>query len=460
MTAMEPRDFNSGDISISARSQLLTLQDARMHPGILLGYEMDTIANPIGFGPRHPITQVGEPIFFRGDGPIMTVAPTGAGKNIGLVAPTLLTWPGPAIVIDVKGESFAVTAQRRRAGGQTIVRLDPFGILDEVEGAIGGALNPLDLLDIGSPHVVDDATALAEAIVVDSGRADPHWEVRARQVLVGFMLFIAAYASPEQRHLGTVRRLVIQDEQGLGQVLAAMRGSPLCGGRIRDGANIVLGMPDRERGSVLSTAARAVDLFGSPAVVASLARSTVALEAIRDGDLVTIFIVLPADKLASHAALLRMWLTIVITMVIRRRVAPLVPTLLIVDEAAQLGPLPLLRTAVTLLRAAGLQTITVWQDLSQLRRLYPEDWETFISNTHALQAFGFRSHRFAEEIASLTGYEGRLHGLPDDIAIIVEAGRPARLCRRPDYRRDARFDGLWRANPMFRMRGITPVRGG
>jgi type IV secretion system protein VirD4 len=435
-----------------------------MDPALLLGYETGQPRGPIGFTSRAaPEAQAGKPILFRGDGPLLTIAPTGAGKGIGVIVPNLLTWPGPAIVIDPKGENCAITAGRRRAMGQTVLRLDPFAMLDAIEGGSGGGLNPLDLLDMGSPHVVDDAAALAEAIVPDGQLADPHWEVRGRQVLTGFLLFAAAYGAADQRHLGLVRKIVVQDTDGLGLVLAAMRASPLCDGRIRDGANIVLGMPDRERGSVLSTVSRAVDPFGTSAVVASLARSTVPLEAIRDGAPLTIFMVLPPDKLASHAALLRLWLTIVIAMVIRRRVAPALPTLLLVDEAAQLGPLPLLRTAIVLLRASGLQTWTVWQDPSLLRRLYPADWECFLSNAHAVQAFGFRTRRFADEIADLTGYDGLLHGLPDDIAVIAEAGRAARLCRRPDYRRDARFAGLWRPNPMFAMRnrdGVAQARDG
>jgi type IV secretion system protein VirD4 len=422
-----------------------------MHPGILLGYELEPLHNPIGFAVQSAAVRAGEPVMFRGDGPVLIIAPTGAGKGVGVIVPTLLSWPGPVVTIDPKGENFAITGQRRRALGQ-VVRLDPFGMLDDLEGGCGDALNPLDLLEVTVPHAADDAASLAEAIVVTGGLQDPHWEVRARQVLVGFLLFVAAYAAPEQRNLGTVRRIVMQDEEGLGQVLAAMRGSPLFDGRLRDGANIILGMPERERGSVLSTVSRSVDIFGSPAVLASLGRSSVPLAAIRDGAPISIFLILPADKLGSHSALLRLWLTTVITMIIRRRVAPPLPTLLLVDEAAQLGPLPLLSTAITLLRGAGLLTLTVWQDLSLLRRLYPSDWEAFISNAHATVAFGFRSHRYAEEIASLVGYDGRLHGLPDDIAVIAEAGRPARLCRRLDYRHDARFAGLWRPNPMFGMR--------
>ncbi|RWH67924.1 MAG: hypothetical protein E5X68_25505 [Mesorhizobium sp.] len=45
--------------------------------------------------------------YLRHDGPehILCFAPTRSGKGVGLVIPSLLTWPGSAIVHDIKGEN-------------------------------------------------------------------------------------------------------------------------------------------------------------------------------------------------------------------------------------------------------------------------------------------------------------------------------------------------------------------
>ena len=48
-------------------------------------------------------------------------------------------------------------------------------------------------------------------------------------------------------------------------------------------------------------------------------------------------------------------------------------TLMLLDEAAQLGTLPQLRQAITLLRGYGVRVWSFWQDLSQLINLYPND---------------------------------------------------------------------------------------
>ncbi|TPG42746.1 hypothetical protein EAH79_02445 [Sphingomonas koreensis] len=52
------------------------------------------------------------PKYLRHDGPehIMAFAPTRSGKGVGLVVPTLLTWTGSAVIHDIKGENWTLTA--------------------------------------------------------------------------------------------------------------------------------------------------------------------------------------------------------------------------------------------------------------------------------------------------------------------------------------------------------------
>ena len=66
---------------------------------------------------------------YTGDAHLLTIAPTGAGKGIGCVIPNLLAYSGSVLVTDPKGENYAVTAGRRRAMGQRVMALDPFGLV-------------------------------------------------------------------------------------------------------------------------------------------------------------------------------------------------------------------------------------------------------------------------------------------------------------------------------------------
>ena len=63
----------------------------------------------------------GELIRYEGEGLLATFAVTGTGKNSGPVISNALKHPGQLIVLDMKGEVYAATAEARRAMGQEIL---------------------------------------------------------------------------------------------------------------------------------------------------------------------------------------------------------------------------------------------------------------------------------------------------------------------------------------------------
>ena len=83
--------------------------------------------------------KAGELVTYSGDGHLITFAPTGTGKTSGPVITNSLTWPGQLIVLDMKGEVYAATAQARRDMGQDVY------VIDLRDGSDSGSLNPLDL---------------------------------------------------------------------------------------------------------------------------------------------------------------------------------------------------------------------------------------------------------------------------------------------------------------------------
>src|SRR3546814_4866935 len=58
----------------------------------------------------------------RHDGPehVMAFAPTRSGKGVSLVVPTLLSWTESCLVLDIKGENYALTAGWRAQIGQRV----------------------------------------------------------------------------------------------------------------------------------------------------------------------------------------------------------------------------------------------------------------------------------------------------------------------------------------------------
>jgi type IV secretion system protein VirD4 len=100
---------------------------------------------------------------------VLCFAPTRSGKGVGLVVPTLLTWTGSAIVHDIKGENWRLTAGwRARFGG--ILLFDP-------TSPASSAYNPLLEVSRGDTEV-RDVQNVADILVGPEGALERrnHWE--------------------------------------------------------------------------------------------------------------------------------------------------------------------------------------------------------------------------------------------------------------------------------------------
>ena len=411
--------------------------------GLLIGYslEADKHRPVMGFQFGEAIEDEDrdddmlEPVLHTGDGHLITLARTGAGKGVGCIIPALLRYPGPAIVIDPKGENYQVTARRRRELGQTVLLLDPFGVTGEETGA----LNPLDLIDHRSPEAVDSAAQLAELIVTKQHTQDPFWDSRAYSLITTMLLFVASGRPPVLRNLQEMHYLLNQTNEDIDFTFKEILKSPLPA--VRQGGSIKSTAEAKVWASILSTAQSHTDFLRSAGAQATLGRSTIDLQAITRGDPISIYVVVPPEKLESHGKLLRLWIGVMMAAITQRSRRPELPTLFILDEAAQLGPLKQLRQAITLLRGYGLRTWSFWQDLSQLQMLYPHDWKTMINNCEVLQAFGFANARVARDGAELTGYEDWrvLQDLEFPEMVLAIAGDKPVIARKPNYLEDPAF---------------------
>lgn len=427
--------------------------------GVLIGYslEHEHRTAPIGF--RYaPLPSIGvnadeylDPILLTGGGHLMTVAPTGAGKGVSCIIPTLLRFPGPTIVIDPKGENYAVTASRRKALGQKIVLLDPMGIT----GSDGvGAFNPLDLVDPRTAVAIDDAAMVAQLLTAGLDKLDPRnlfWYQRGEQLAAGLIQHIATSRPPGQRNLAELRRLLnLPIEEFEQMARSEMLDSP--DENVRSLAGMLTNPAVEMIGSIVGMAQNSLEFLRGELVQEATDSSSFDIEAVTTGEPLSIYLVIPPDKLESHRNLLRVWIGSLMALLMRRRAPPPHKTLFMLDEAAQLGSLDQLRQAITLMRGYGMQTWSFWQDLSQLRNLYPSDWETMYNNCQVHQSFGFTNLKAAEAAADISGFYDPLEVLELDVdeMILSIAGDEAVIARKPHYLTDPAFRGTFSDNPFYK----------
>ena len=187
---------------------------------ILIG---DRSGSAPGFGFNASRVEPGgsEPVLYSGPH-LATIAPTGAGKGVSCAIPTLLQYLGACVVIDVKGELYRTTSRRRRELGQTVIRLDPFRLIQpDTDG-----LNPLDIFQLSGADIDTDTQSLAR--ILSSGKGfsrDPFWELSANGLNSGVLGYIVSCEPSEKRTLGRLIEIVYGEDPvyGLAVVLDTMK---------------------------------------------------------------------------------------------------------------------------------------------------------------------------------------------------------------------------------------------
>src|SRR5262245_6314633 len=163
--------------------------------GLILGREAARSKRPIGFA-RQPEEQRKRGLIrYSGDGHLITIAPTGTGKTTGPVICNALTHQGQLIVIDIKGEVYAATADARR-------RLGEVHVLDLRDEGMPGSLNPLDL----AARCGNDAAAVARSFAAEmiertGNEDDLFWLQWAETMLTGAMAWLLADCPAKHRRL-------------------------------------------------------------------------------------------------------------------------------------------------------------------------------------------------------------------------------------------------------------------
>jgi len=318
-----------------------------------------------------------------------------------MTIPNLLTYEGSVLVIDPKGENARITAEHRRAMGQEVHIVDPWNIVD-LPGFVPSRFNPLDWLDAEDIDNTENAMLLADALTVKEGDNSPFFLEETKGLLQGIALDVVTDPREQgQRHLGRVRDLMLLDGEDMRALFRRMASSEhhivaSTGARC-------LQKEEKLLANVIASAQAQTHFLDSPRIRESLSVSDFRFEDLKTRPM-TVYLVLPADRLAPFGRWLRLLIQQALT-VNARNIAdkPERPVLFLLDEMAALGRLTMVEHAYGLMAGFGMQLHGIVQDLSQLKRIYGEGYETFISNAGVLQFFGSRDRTTAEYFSALCG---------------------------------------------------------
>jgi type IV secretion system protein VirD4 len=341
---------------------------------------------------------------------VLLAAGSRAGKGLSYVVPNLLLYEGSILAIDPKGELARITAKRRRAMGQDVFVLDPFG----VSGVPTHSFNPLSDIDPESETAIDDAALLAESLIVEEGERNNHWVNGARELVKAIILY-ALLQKPEWKNLSTVRNLLRQgsDTAADGRTIpgfkVGLEALAACGdafeGVVAATGNMFLGKEERELASLISVVDVQLGFLDSLPMQRCLQASDFQLSDLKAKP-TTIYLCLPATRMATHAKWLRVMLNLSLIMCERTPAKPGAPLLFVMDEFPVLGYMRAIESAAGQMAGFGVKLFTIVQDLTQLKKLYQNSWETFIGNSGVTIFFGNSDSTTLEYVSNKLGTIG------------------------------------------------------
>ena len=111
---------------------------------------------------------------------------------------------------------------------------------------------------------------------------------------------------------------------------------------------------DKQLGSVMSMAQRHTNIFDSPLITDATGGTDWNPAELRSGKM-TVYLIVPADRLVVWAGWMRLVLGSILRIITRGRPTEKNPVLFLVDEAAHIGRMQALEDGITLMRGMGIR---------------------------------------------------------------------------------------------------------
>jgi type IV secretion system protein VirD4 len=341
--------------------------------------------------------------YLRHDGPehVLCFAPTRSGKGVGLVVPSLLTWPGSAIVHDIKGENWTLTAGCRARHGRVLL-FDP-------TNSTSAAYNPLLEVRKGEWEV-RDVQNVADILVDPEGSLERrnHWEKTSHSLLVGAILHVL-YAEADKTLAG-VAAFLSDPRRPIEMSLRAMMTTPHLGAVgphpvIASAARELLNKSENERSGVLSTAMSFLGLYRDPVVARVTRRCDWRIVDLIAGDRpATLYLVVPPSDISRTKPLIRL----VLNQIGRRLTEELHAknrrhrVLLMLDEFPALGRLDFFESALAFMAGYRIKSFLIAQSLNQIEKAYGPN-NSILDNCHVRVCFATNDERTAKRVSDALG---------------------------------------------------------
>ena len=366
--------------------------------------------------------------FLKHDGPehILAFAPTRTGKGVSLIIPTLLEWRYSALILDIKGENYALTAGYRASLGHKVIRFEP-----AAQDGLGFSYNPLAEVGFGHDSEVADIQNIA-AMIVDSGGQsagkDQFWTQSAAEFLTAGILHVAyrirrnegrtANMADIRRFLAGATEIDFEDDDAAKKALDNMfrewiefdHGREVVNQEVTLLATKMVGMAHQTRTGIIGNAMHALSIFADPYIAANTKHSDFKISDLMNGEQPTsLYLVISPKDIDRLKPIVRIFITQLLSNLMQempfengQQVKPKQRLLLMMDEFPAFGKIDKYEEMLGYMAGYGIKSYVIVQDITQLKKAYGEN-QSFFSNSSVRIAFAPNEQKTAKLISDLLG---------------------------------------------------------
>ncbi len=371
------------------------------------------------------------PVYAPEDGHIATFAPPGPDIKKASLIPNLRQYLGTVILVESSGELYKQTHQHRRAMGQEVYLLDPFG----VTGEKSESLNVLCPGNQNKPPEMEDYFRLA-SIFISREYASELFIGQATEIIAAAFMTVARTSGPRNilavyDFLNRPLEAIIKDvtynkptdhsKNRLGGIFQR-----LLRGKSYEAHDLALGwlsycLFSKTEQATSHTSFPVSDLNGDKPL--------------------TLYMVIPPEQMEPYGPMIRLWLHYIGQLIEQRPERPEVNTVMFLEDTARYITQDLMISLMQIPPEAGLQVWSFWHNLKQIEHIRYNFVDYLTHNLICLQTYGKINHKTSHDIrlALTSGFMEDITSIPENQQNLKISGQDCFTCYRLDSDQDKIF---------------------
>ncbi|WP_163226447.1 type IV secretory system conjugative DNA transfer family protein, partial [Campylobacter fetus] len=368
----------------------------------------------------------GDTQYLRHNGPehVLCYATSRSGKGVSLVLPTLLSWIHSVLIIDIKGELWALTAGwRKKYAKNKVIKFDPTCI----DGS-GARFNIIEEIRFETPHEFKDTQNIAINLIYKGNSPEDskasnsaYFKNEAVSFLTASIIFLRYHTKKfdeKMINLNKIYKLIFSADGSIDEFLAQMLECDIddidieVKENIQSIAKAMMEKASQEFSGIKGSLSEALSLYLDPIIAKNTKKSDFKIDDLmNDESPISLYIIIPP----SNSERLKPLNNIIVNQIVRTLIdKPLQfengesvkhykhRLLLMLDEIISLGRLGALEEQLAYIAGYGIKFYGIVQDIEQLYKIYSQN-ETITSNCHVRIAFAPNKEKTAQALSTMSG---------------------------------------------------------